>query len=335
MKDPIKFFSIKKFPVVRQAALDFGAPKLRYRATTKLHGAQGSIYVTPEGEVVPQSRNLVLGEQEDSHGFARWVLSRQEAFKACLKPGFVVYGEWCGPGIQKKVALNALEKPAFACFSVFDISSGHIYPADTVKERYLSLELAPELRDEVFVIPLGVSFDIDWRNCEDSFQDICSLADEVSLLDPWVKERFGIEGPGEGLVLYPEAVLPGQTSNIDTFDFSRRELFSKYVFKVHGEHFGKGKWQSPHRTIELQKFAEGEAFAAYFVTSRRMSQCLVELELQENDLGSGDLKLVQRWMGQDIKKESIEYLKQAGFKWKHVSGAVSQRVRLLFAEYLQ
>ena len=105
------------------------APKLMYHGTVKLHGTNASV---AQSEVDNtrwyQSRNNIIAVGSDNAGFAGYATSVSPAFDkifAEIKEKSpvsydvaIVYGEWCGAGIQSGVALAQIGKKIFVVFNI-------------------------------------------------------------------------------------------------------------------------------------------------------------------------------------------------------------------------
>lgn len=86
--------------------------------TEKLDGTNSAIHVTPDGNVVAQSRNRLIypGKTTDNYGFAKWVERYSMVLAEALGEG-IHYGEWWGGGIARKYGL----KPDDKRFSLFNV----------------------------------------------------------------------------------------------------------------------------------------------------------------------------------------------------------------------
>src|ERR1043165_2617092 len=91
-------------------------PVVEYRAKVKLHGSNCAVQITDAG-VVAQSRTSLLTPDSDYKGFAAWVHCH-EAYFGTLARGIVVFGEWCGPGVEKGMAISAAKSKLFVVFAV-------------------------------------------------------------------------------------------------------------------------------------------------------------------------------------------------------------------------
>ena len=81
--------------------------QLTYRAKVKLHGTNAGVQITPSGEVVAQKRTEIITSEADNAGFAAWV-EKNISYFSQLKGNshLTIFGEWCGSGIQKGVAIS-------------------------------------------------------------------------------------------------------------------------------------------------------------------------------------------------------------------------------------
>lgn len=68
--------------------------------TEKIDGTNAQVYVCEDGTVWAGSRNRWVTPENDNYGFARWVSQNVEELRK-LGPG-AHYGEWWGPGIQRR-----------------------------------------------------------------------------------------------------------------------------------------------------------------------------------------------------------------------------------------
>lgn len=296
------------------------APTVTYRAKIKLDGTNGGVQITPDGEVFTQSRSRIITSSDDNAGFAAWVAEHRDFFAkhAIADEHIVIFGEWCGQGIQKRTAISRLDRRVFA---VFAIQYGDH------QRTAASLEVEPEqirafLGDhpDVFVLPWsGEPITLPFSDREAlrvAASTLNARVAEVERCDPWVRERFGIEGLGEGIVLYPE--VEGRVA---------RAGYMELMFKAKGEE---------HRVVRQKKPAQLDpevarsvaAFVQLFVTPARLEQGVVEA-----CQGCYEMKRMGRflkWLGQDVKKESAAELEAAQLSWRDVSKAVTQAAKKWF-----
>jgi len=89
-----------------------------YRAKIKLHGANMAVRISQDGRLNCQSRNQDL--ETDGYQFPLFVNERSTFFKALANSEheLVIFGEWAGPGIQRKVSVSKIEHKVFFVFAL-------------------------------------------------------------------------------------------------------------------------------------------------------------------------------------------------------------------------
>jgi hypothetical protein len=151
------------------------APTVRYRAKVKLHGTNAAVQITPDG-VFAQSRTQMLTPEADYKGFAAWV-KRHEAFFA-QRPAGVVFGEWCGPGIEKGMAISQVPAKQFVVFAIQHATWGMLHEPQDISD---ALGERADRPAELHVLPWeGDSFEIN-------FADEAQLAEVVAMLNDRVR----------------------------------------------------------------------------------------------------------------------------------------------------
>jgi hypothetical protein len=145
---------------------------------------------------------------------------------------------------------------------------------------------------------------------------------EVEHVDPWVKENFGVEGTGEGIVCYPVSK--------EHLGF---ENFTYLCFKAKGEKHKNVATAKPAQ-LNAEAAASVEAFAELVVTEARLLQGAQTVQLRD----SSDLYDMKRvgvfiqWVLADVEKETQDELEASGLTFKQVSKAVTDRARKWFIE---
>jgi hypothetical protein len=145
-------------------------------------------------------------------------LSLEEPIRKQLKLAddalITLFGEWCGPAVQKGVALSKLKKPIFAIFAV-RVNTNLLVVEPEAIQKLLALSSKP-LPADLHVLP----WHEDYRMPEQSHREITlkfddetslearaviiqSMVVDVDREDPWVRRQFDVSGVGEGLVFYP------------------------------------------------------------------------------------------------------------------------------------
>lgn len=336
------FHNIRKFIRVdptdwfRNHELLSGTSTVTYRCKVKLHGTNAAVQVHPDGTLVPQSRTNTLTGGNDNAGFAKWVMSQQDAWRGPLEltaaPGWIVYGEWCGPGIQKGVALAEIPRRIFAVFAarLLDDSDRLIVEPD---------ELALLVRGvaDAYILPwydqpagpcldtrIACKIDVNWRATdEDVTKAIAPINDWIMAIeanDPWVEYTFGVKGTGEGLVFYPHS-----TPHLGW------ENFQNLTFKAKGEAHKNIKTAAPVQ-VNAETVANVDSFVELVLTTARLEQGA--RSVGGFDLTQGmttyDMKLTGKfvaWCLADVQKETQDELEASKLDWKQVQKPLSDKAR--------
>jgi len=290
-------------------------PKVEYRGKVKLHGTNCGVHITTRGGVYAQSRSKMLeAGSGDYKGFARWVEEHRDFWKSLKCPeDMLVFGEWCGPGVEKGMAISGLDRKVFAVFAIqYNRGEKAFYVFDP---EVIKATLGDEHPD-VFVLPwYGEPVTLDYSDpqaLEVSAVRLNHLIAGVEKEDPWVKETFGISGVGEGLVFYPQS----DTTMFPEGDFT-------LMVKVKGDkHRLVGKKAAK---VKADKAEGVDEFVNLVVTEARLEQGITEAcggEYNMRHTGS-----LIRWVSDDVQKEATAELEAAGLTWKQVQKAVTTRAR--------
>jgi len=276
--------------------------RVSYRPKVKLHGTHAAIRIDSvqhEGTVTAQSRTRDLTVGEDNFGFASWV----EHYSEALTPWHedrVLYGEWYGPGVQKGVALSEVGRRKFAVYAAR-------YGSVLVTEPALIRRLCDEL--PCHVLPwYGPVFVWDFSSPDEAL--LARLNSEVDSIDkccPWAYEMHGIEGTGEGLVMYPYS-SPERDS---------LELAWKAKGATHRQSAGKPITARAVASADVISFVEA------VLTESRLDQAVVEACgcLRKPEMTSQFL----RWIGNNVLRECANELTASGLEWKQVAKTLASR----------
>lgn len=291
-------------------------PTVTYRGKVKLHGTNCGIQVTSEG-VFAQSRTQMLTlPSGDRKGFAQWVKDNDLYFSS-LPGGTVLFGEWCGPGIEKK---SAIAKHHHKIFAVFAVQNGN------AAVRYDPEEILPILHDtaqqmpkEMHILPwYGEALALDYADKASLEVEIAKLNEVILAVekeDPWVKEIFGLSGVGEGLVFYP----------IGEHASSDMERLGRTMFKAKGMKHAKVRVKKPVE-LDPEVVATIEGFVQHMVTDNRLEQAVTEACGGEASMRHA--KAFLEWLTADVEKESEAELEAAGLEWDSlVQKAVQVKAR--------
>ena len=143
-----------------------------------------------------------------------------------------------------------------------------------------------------------------------------ALVEDVEACDPFVKQEFGIEGTGEGLVFFPM---------IDGVPFIKRRHFSNLIFKAKGEKHKVIKQRNAVQ-IDPEVMESISEFVEKTVTVARMEQAAREIG---PDRGYNMKKIGPfiAWVGQDVKRETVDELEASELTWKDVQKRVTLQAR--------
>lgn len=312
---------VKKVSIPKETCYDISVQNTNcfFANGVLVHNSNAGIRIF-NNEVLPQSRTQFIDEKNDNAGFARWVNSNIEYWRALsIDKEITVYGEWCGPGIMKGTAINKIPNKVFAVFAIMigSVNSEEEENSNTLIVEPSEIEtILKNKPKDVYVISwepnsFEVSFSKD--DLQKTVDSINKLVEQTEPCDPWIKETFNVEGISEGIVYYP----------IDTV--STRKLFSNLAFKAKGEqHKVVATKQSVQIDPEVAKSID--EFANLFVTPQRVEQ-------GKEFVGSYDMKLTGnflKWFLADVKKESVAELETSQLSWEDVSSVIQNKARLMF-----
>lgn len=307
------FHNIRKFVQKFPQLCDFKT-KVNYRAKVKLHGTNAAVRISSNGDIVAQSRSRDLDENFDNVGFAKWVKSNEQEWKNTSLKDVIVFGEWCGQGVQKGVAVSEIGRRIFAVFAVVLAGGEDI----EVRPEFLQSYFAN--MTDVFVLPwFGEEVSIDWLANEDvltkSVDEINDVVRHVEENDSWIEKTFGVKGTGEGLVYYP------------VFDSSKLEKFknfTNFVFKAKGEKHKNISTAKP-ASINPESAKSISDFADLVLTEARLLQGAQTVNASE--YSTKCIGQFIGWVMKDVLKETSDELEASSLTWKQVEKTIQTRAR--------
>lgn len=309
----IKFPSIEGFHNVVKLIGKYPelAKNYSYRGKIKLDGANVGVC-----NGAAQSRNQLLSPEDTNFGFYNWVEQKKKYFTS-LDPNITVFGEWCGPGIMKRTALQKIPNKIFVVFAIFTdkveskLEDGNEYHKMVVEPEEIK-NILGEMPNDMYILPwFGDKFHIDFTKRETlpgMVDALNKVVEDVEPCDPWVKEVFGVEGICEGVVYYP---LEAQDSH----------EWGNFAFKAKGE---KHKVVNTDKPVQLDPtFVNNiNEFVDLFVTENRLEQGVQNAGLEMKNTGK-----FLKWFCTDVEKESKAELEKSGMDWKQVSKFVQDRAK--------
>lgn len=327
----VKFCSIEGFHTVKKNAkkskLVQSNFSITYQGKVKLHGTNAGILCQKDGSVYPVKRSGIIPKDDDNYGFAAWVKKNEKAWSKFGKilGDVVVFGEWCGPGIQKGVAASKLDRPIFAIFAfMMDELGTRTLVTHPCRIKFLmdKNDLFPV--SDTYILPYGTKEYIVNFNKQTSLGNIVSewnkLVEACEECDPFISESFGIDGIGEGYVFYPFA---------DRIDSIPVEDFSRFAIKAKGEKHSVTKQRAPVQ-IDPEVAKSIEEYIDNVVTENRLLQGWAETGANVSDNPISHIGQFLGWVGKDVAKETVSELNAAGLEWKSVNKHVTNKAREWF-----
>ena len=301
---PIEQFR-KCIKEVQRLWKDHPLPTLTFTGSVKLHGTNAGVELPAN---IPQSRNQVLTEGNDSYGFYTFHKERKEIFQQIydslgLNLPVVIYGEWAGKGIQKDVAISKLDR-AFYIFGIKVI---------TGEDTYYWLKDISSIpmsgKDKIFNLSLFKKYfiSIDFNYPELAQNKLQELTLQVEEECP-IAKLFGISGVGEGIV-WEHINDEGQMLS----------------FKVKGEKHSSSKVKVL-ANVDIEKVNSVKEFVDTVLTESRLQQAWNEL----NQPTIKELGLFLKWINNDIVKEESDTLEASNLTIKDVGPDLSKQAKQWF-----
>jgi hypothetical protein len=300
-----------------------GLPALRFRGTVKLHGTNaGIVYDVATDSFSYQSRERVLTTTSDNAGFMNAQLANEGVWQDVADQvtheilphrdvvQVAIFGEWCGSGIQKGVAVAELPKMfiIFAVKAILRDETAVWVPVGEIDIHYPAIGL--------FNIDTFPTWEvaIDFSCPELAQNKMIEITEAVEAECP-VGKYFGVSGIGEGVVW--TCVTDGWND-------------SGTWFKVKGEKHSVSKVKTL-AAVDVEAAATLKAFVDSTVTEARLEQGLDNLvreQLKPLEMTSmGDFI---RWVYNDIVKEEADTIAASGLEVKKLGGPIANVARPWF-----
>ncbi|MDD5651091.1 MAG: hypothetical protein PHF86_11855, partial [Candidatus Nanoarchaeia archaeon] len=217
-----------------------------------------------------------------------------------------IYGEWCGQGIQKGVAISSLPK-MWVLFAV------------KIDDVYQDMRNYKHLKDEehrVFNIYQFENYelDINFNEPEIAQNKLVELTQKVEAQCP-VGKYFGIEGVGEGCVW--------EYINDTT----------RYIFKVKGEKHQNSKVKKL-ASIDVEEVNNIREFVEYAVTENRMKQGIDKMKELGVPYEMKSTGTYIRWVFEDVIKEEMDTIVKNGIDVKKIGSFISAKAKTYWFTYL-
>lgn len=287
-----KFPSIEPYwrvaPLIRKVG---GAAGIPYVATVKLHGTHAAFHSDLDGVTIFSRNNK--REPGEHFGLTLADLPRPDLEGDEWCSSITVYGEWCGPGIQKGVAISKLPERRFFPFMerrdgiwMHFTGSGGVTPYG-----------------DVFLL-FGDDRDVGMLN---------SFTIEVDAECPTAK-MLGIVGPGEGLVWTPAQV-----------DLLQDE---RLWFKTKGESHRGGPRERKPATLTPEQFESVNQAVERLVLDDRLEQAWERVA----PTGLEDMGRLLGEFSRELEREEREAVEASIGDWRHFNRGASKKARDWFLE---
>jgi len=318
---------IKKLTDVVYAAKRLGLdPSIYLIGSVKLHETHADIvFVGNTNEIRLQSRNqLVLGVENDNCGFAAFIAATDKKITLDLRDRIleryrklnpdtrvigdvIIAGEWCGTGVQKKVAIAAIPK-FFAIISI-KINDAWVPEweyGDICNEdgRFFHISKAGFFTQELL-------FD-DVAGSEKTIQ---KLTDAVEKECPFAK-ALGVSGRGEGIV----------------WKAMNHYSDPEFWFKSKGDLLAVSNSKKlPASAVATENRERAVNFAQAIVTENRLEQGWEYLSLKE----AAGLGNFMRWVLDDCLVEERREIEQLKLSKGKLSPAIADITKPWFWSRLE
>lgn len=290
-------------------------PVIKFKGTCKCHGTNFGVTKRKHGEMYAQSRENIVTVGKDNAGSALFLEKNEEVFKKFFDTidfgdydYVTIFGEFCGKGIQKGVAISELEK-MFVIFNV-KFSYDTIEQGDNVysEPEFISKFRSPENR--IFNIYDFETFeiDVDMNNPEFAQNKIVELTLAVEAECP-VGKHFGVSGVGEGIV------------------WVTKHKDCTYMFKSKGQAHSVSKVKTI-ASVDVEKIESINEFVEYAVTENRLEQGYGIICKDGYDIKK--IADFLRWVVNDITKEELDTMIQNNLEPKDVNSKISNKARMWF-----
>lgn len=313
------------------------APTISFTGTVKLHGTNAGVGWDFQGPLIPQSRKRVITVDNDNAGFAKFVVAQEKQIKAIMKkiadlyppenPSDVlfIYGEWCGKGIQAKVAIAELE-PRLVLFNAAYRTNIKDAQGESVKQ-WVSREILCQVATSA---PIYCIYDFPYwtRNITFKQPELGQMQNDIGKLTLAVENEcpvakaFGVSGLGEGIVWTGSFTSPhdGKQHNLR--------------FKVKGEKHSATKVKTLV-AVDVEKLKSVQEFITYAATDNRMEQGFDELFTKtETKPTMKNMGEFIKWVRNDIVAEEADTMKASHIEDKDIGKIIAKVARAWFQKKL-
>lgn len=322
---------------------------VNYLGRVKLHGTNAAI-VVENGKISCQSRNQIITPLNDNIGFAKWVseLPKQaigsiaRLAKDCdfvAKRDYVdktiLYGEWCGNGIQSGVGINQVKGRVFVIFAICVVERSKLIQREGDEEFFLTSHwiistdwnMQANLNEHgIYHIGQFPSFKVivDTARPHMAQNMMARLTEMVEANCPVAEVLANIPkgqaNVGEGIVWIPERYALEQNHD--------------FWFKTKGEKHSASKVRTIAE-VDLVLAKNLEEFIDNTVTEVRLNQALDYLDEMGIPRSVASTGKFISWVHGDILAEETDTLEASGLEPKQIGKPVAIKAKDWFFERLR
>lgn len=253
-------------------------PIIEYKGTVKIHGTNAGVGYK-NGQIFTQSRNNIITPDKDNLGFAKFVYDNIEQWSFLKQyKDIIVYGEWCGQGIQSGCAIHQLTRR----YIIFDIF---------IDGKPINIDEFEKINIEnVFVITNFTQYQtqVDFNNPNLVIDYLTNVTNDVEKECP-VGKAFGVSGIGEGIVWRPINV----PHPYDQYNM---------MFKTKGEKHKEVK-EKTLITVDVELAKSVEDWVDNVLTENRLEKGIAYLIECNHDLTVQSLGKFLQWINKDVMAE--------------------------------
>lgn len=284
-------------------------PTLEFEGTVKLHGTNAAIFLDRNtDEIWYQSRENIIEVGKDNAGFATYfsgIKNLRDIFKDINGQVVGIFGEWCGQGIQKGIAISQLSK----MFVVFAAQSDGVF----LDRDQLAKIKWPDVKVyNIYDYPT-YRIIIDFAHPEYAQNTLADITLQVEQECP-VGKAFGVSGVGEGVVW--KGITPGYTS-------------PGFWFKVKGEKHSVSKVKTL-AAVDIEAVKTRDEFVTKVVTEARCLQSLQKLKEAHKPLDRTSMGDFIRWIFNDVVKEESDTARASNLELDKLGGPISNAAKKWF-----
>lgn len=291
-----------------------------FRGTVKLHGSNLGVSYH-RGIITTQSRSTILSDDADNYGFHKWFTSEilnnpllNDQLVSLFKTFIVdeddritLYGEYCGPKVQKKVAISQLPSKQWFLFGIKRNDETLLF------NQTINID-HPQIHN-ILDFPTFM-LQIDPMATSTAIVTITELTLAVENECP-VSKQLGLpSGIGEGIV-WSAIDYPSDTD---------------LVFKSKGEKHNSSNETTTKiiASIDPIKLKLVEDVVEYILPEGRLRQGFEHINSREVE----QLGVYLKWICNDILKEESDTLQSNNLEWKDVNKLVTSKAKSFFTQVI-